>query len=277
MKDLIICIAPYPGEKQEEKFPGKMNVSEEVIRSCKAGASLAHLHVRDESGLQTTDTRWFQRDIEKIIEGCSIIIEGSTGGAPEHTLSERCVSFTVPGLEMGSLNLGSVNMFDGVYNNKMDDIRFYAQELKKKHLKPFLDYFDLSHLTSLSKLKKESLVSSPNVFGLIFDVPNALPYKEKYLDFILEDLPEESVWFLVRHHSKGAKDFMSAIERGGHIRVGYEDSPFLSNGQRARSNAELVADIAEAAEKAGRHVVTPERARGIMGINRENSNSGSGK
>jgi 3-keto-5-aminohexanoate cleavage enzyme len=97
MDELIICVAPYPGEKQEEKFPGKTDVPEEVIRSHNAGASIAHLHVRDENDLQTTDLQWFQRDVNKIHSACPIIIEGSTGGAPEHTLQERCLSFRVPG------------------------------------------------------------------------------------------------------------------------------------------------------------------------------------
>ena len=141
MKELIICVAPYPGEKQEEKFLGRMDVAQEVIACYNAGASIAHLHARDESGLQTTDTRWFRRDIEEITAATPMIIEASTGGAPEHTLAERCVSFTVPGVEMGSLNLGSVNMFGGVYRNSISDIRFYAQELKSRNLTPFLDCF----------------------------------------------------------------------------------------------------------------------------------------
>ena len=266
MKEMMICVAPYPGEKQEEKFPGKMNIAEEVVHSCAAGASIAHLHVRDDSGFQTTDTRLFKRSVEEIKEQCSVVIEGSTGGAPEHTLAERCVSFTVPGIEMGSLNLGSINMFDGVYNNKIDDIIFYAKELKKRDLKPFLNSFDLSHLHSLQKLKNNGLISPPYVIGLIFDVPNALPYRNKYLDYLLEEVPEESMWFLVRHHAKGSNDFKTAIERGGHVRIGYEDGPFLSDGRRARSNVQLVEEIVDAAEKAGRHVVIPDRAREIMGI-----------
>jgi 3-keto-5-aminohexanoate cleavage enzyme len=124
MDELIICVAPYPGEKQEEKFSGKMNLPEDVIRSCKAGAAIAHLHVRDEAGLQTINTHKFQKDLAEIKASCPIIIEGSTGGAPEHTLEERCISFTVPGVEMGSLNLGSVNMFADVYKNPIGDIRF---------------------------------------------------------------------------------------------------------------------------------------------------------
>ena len=268
MEELIICVAPYPGEKQEEKFPGEMDVTEEVIRSYNAGASIAHLHVRDEDGLQTTDTQWFQRDVEKIHTACPMIIEASTGGAPEHTLAQRCVSFTVAGVEMGSLNLGSINMFGGVYRNPISDMRFYAQELRKRNLKPFLDCFDLSHFSYVERLEEESLISPPYAVGLVFDIPDTLPYRDRYLDTFLQERPDDSVWFLIRHHARGVKSFMRALEEGGHVRVGYEDGPFLSNGQRARSNAELVEDVVKAAEEVGRKVVGPDRAREIMGMER---------
>jgi len=266
MEELIICVAPCPGEKQEEKFPGQMDVAEEVISSCNAGASIAHLHVRDEEGLQTTDTQWYQRDVEKILSACPMIIEASTGGAPEHTLAERCVSFKVPGVEMGSLNLGSINMFGGVYRNPMSDTRFYARQLKKRGLKPFLDCFDLSHFGCIDRLEGEELISPPYTFGLIFDVPDALDYSDKYLEIFLDELPDDSIWFMVRHHGQGANGFTKALEKGGHVRIGYEDGPFLSDGSRARSNAELVEDIVKTAENVGRKIVAPDRAREIMGI-----------
>ena len=59
---------------------------------------------------------------------------------------------------------------------------------------------------------------------------------------------------------------MRALEKGGHVRVGYEDGPFLSSGERARSNAELVEEVARAARSVGREVVAPDKARMIMGI-----------
>jgi len=266
MKEIMICVAPYPGEKQEEKFPGKMDVADEAIRSCNAGACIAHLHVRNENGLQTTDTKYFRRDCEKIHSQCSIIIEGSTGGAPEHTLSERCVSFTVENVEMGSLNLGSINMFSDVYKNPLPDIIFYAKELQKRKLKPFIDCFDLSHFSSFTRLEKLNLIHPPYTVGLVFDIPDSLPYNDRYLDLFLQEIPSDCVWFLVRHHAKGAESFVKAIELGGHIRVGYEDGPFLANGNRARSNADLVSEVAEFAEKMGRNVVSPDRAREIMGM-----------
>lgn len=266
MDELMICVAPYAGEKQEEKFPGKMNLPEEVFRCYHAGASIVHLHVRDEYGNQTIDPTVFQRSIEQIRSKCSVIIEGSTGGLPEHTLQERCVSFTVPGIEMGSLNLGSVNLFGGVYQNPMSDIRFYARELKKRNIKPFSCVFDLSMFHNAERLEEEGLISPPYTFNFVFDMPDSIPFKMRTLDVFLDFLPKNSSWFLTRHHSKGWEGFQAALERGGHVRVGYEDGPFLSTGKRAQSNAELVEEVSRVAQLFGRRVVSPDRAREILGI-----------
>jgi 3-keto-5-aminohexanoate cleavage enzyme len=266
MDELIICVAPYPSEHQDEKFPGRMDVAREVIRCHDSGASLAHLHVRDDDGNQVTDTRWFARDIRRIKESCPMIIEGSTGGAPEHTLAQRCVSFTVPGVDMGSLNLGSVNMFGGVFQNSWPDMRYYAGELRRHGLTPFLDVFDLSHFSGVTRLETEGLLSAPYVFGLVFGTPDTLPYSDRYLAIFAAELPAGCTWFLTRHQPEGSHGFMKAIEMGGHVRVGFENGPFLGDGTRATSNAQLVDDIAEAARHVGRKVVCPDRAREIMGL-----------
>lgn len=266
MEELIICVAPYPGEKQEEKFPGKMDLPEEVLRCYNAGASIVHLHVRDEDGNQTTDPTVFRRDVERIRSKCPVIIEGSTGGLPEHTLQERSQSFTVPGIEMGSLNLGSVNLFGGVYQNPMSDIRFYAQELKKRNIKPFLCVFDLSMFYNVERLQRDGLICPPYAYNFVFDMPDSLPFSAKALNIFLDYLPKDSHWFLTRHHSKGWEGFRLALERGGHVRVGYEDGPFLSSGKRAQSNSELVEEVSKAAQSLGRSVVSPDRAREMLGI-----------
>jgi len=262
----MICVAPYPGEKQEEKFPGRLNLPDEAFRCYNAGASIIHLHVRDEKGNQSTDPAFFRRNIQKIHAQCPVIIEGSTGGLPEHTLQERCVSFTVEGIELGSLNLGSVNLFGGVYQNSMSDIRFYAQELKQRGIKPFFCIFDLSMFHNAERLEREGLVSPPYAFNFVFDMPDSIPFSGRTLDVFLNFLPKGAHWFMTRHHSRGWEGFRLALERGGHVRVGYEDGPFLASGQRAQSNAELVEEIVQAARSLGRKVVEPQRTRAILGL-----------
>src|SRR5262245_38701668 len=128
--EIMIALAPVPGEKQEEKYPGALDVADETIRCEAAGAAIVHLHARDENLLQSVDPTLFAEQLRSIREACPIIIEGSTGGAPEHTLDQRCATFTVPEVEMGSLNLGSINMFDGVYQNRYQDICFYSRKLR---------------------------------------------------------------------------------------------------------------------------------------------------
>ena len=266
MDDLIICVAPCPGDNQNERFPGRMDVPEEVLRCYNAGASTVHLHVRDDEGIQTTDTTLFRAQVKKIRSSTGVVIEGSTGGTPEHTLAERCVSLSVPGIEMGSLNMGSVNMAGGVYQNPMSEIRYYANEINKNHIKPSMCLFDLSMVYNAERLKEEGLLTGVRVYNLVLDVPDALPYSREILWFLVDRLPGEGVWFLTRHHAPGLLGFQQALEMGGHVRVGYEDGPFLRNGKRARSNAELVEEIAEAARDVGRKVVDPERAREIFGL-----------
>ena len=267
MKDeLIINLAPVPGEKQEEKYPGRLDVAAEAIQCEAAGAAIVHLHARDENHLQSVDPTLFARQVKQIREACPMIIEGSTGGAPEHTLDQRCATFTVPEVELGSLNLGSINMFDGVYQNRYEDIRFYARKLREHGITPIMPVFDLSHLINFQRLLEDGEISRPYVFEFVFDVPNALPYTDRYLDLFVGHLPPEAIWFCVRHHQKGAADLRRVMDLGGHLRVGYEDSPFLSDGRRARTNVELVEDAVRQAEKAGFRVVRAERAREIIGL-----------
>ena len=250
--EIVICVAPVPGEKQVEKFPGRLNVPAEIIACEAAGAAIAHLHARDREHLQTVAPDVFVDDLRKVRAACPIIIEGSTGGAPGHTLEQRCVTFTVPEVEMGSLNLGSVNMFDGVYQNRYDDIVFYARKLREHGIVPTMPIFDLSHLINYERLVEAGDLTPPYVFEFVFDVPGALPYTERYLNLFVEHLPKGANWFVACHHQRGAGYVRRAMELGGHIRVGFEDGPFLTNGKRARSNLELVEDAIEEAQKVGR-------------------------
>lgn len=264
--EIMITVAPVPGEKQEERFPGHLDVADEAIRCEATGAAIVHLHARDENLLQSVDPTLFARQVRQVRKACPMIIEGSTGGAPEHTLDQRCATFTVPEVELGSLNLGSINMFDGVYQNRYEDICFYARKLREARIVPVMPIFDLSHLINYQRLVEDEELGRPHVFEFVFDVPSALPYTGQYLNLFVDHLPADAIWFCVRHHQRGAADLRRVMELGGHIRVGYEDGPFLSNGQRARNNAELVADAVEQAQIAGRTVVGPDRAREIIGL-----------
>jgi 3-keto-5-aminohexanoate cleavage enzyme len=266
VEDLIICVAPCPGEKQAERFPGDLDTVEEVVASVAAGAAIAHLHARDRQQLQTTDPRRLVHDVETIKSRVDVIVEASTGGAPEHTLAERCASFAVPGIELGTLNLGSINMYDSVYQNPASDIEHYACELQARSIKPINVIFDLSHASALDRVLNEFPQPAPPIVGFVFDVPHTLPYQRRYLDLLRSEVPPGAPWFLTRYHARGAAAFHDALEDGGHVRVGFEDGPFLSTGRRATSNAALVTDIVDAARVLGRPIASAARARELLGL-----------
>jgi 3-keto-5-aminohexanoate cleavage enzyme len=266
MSELVICCAPAPGEKQTEKFPGRLDQAAELIACHRAGAAIGHMHARDAELMQTVDVRLFREQVQRIRSATDMIIEGSTGGAPEHTLDQRCATFTVAEVEMGSLNLGSVNMYDGVYQNRYEDIVFYARKLREHRILPIMPVFDLSHMSNFDRLVEDAEIAPPYLLEFVFDVPAALPYRDQYLDMFVKHLPPGAQWFCVRHHQRGVSDLGRVLELGGHIRVGFEDSPFLSDGTRARNNIELVEDAVAVAQKLGRRVVGPARAREILGL-----------
>jgi 3-keto-5-aminohexanoate cleavage enzyme len=263
---IIICCAPVPGEKQREKHPGPLDPAAELIECHRIGAAIGHLHARDDRHRQSVDVALFRRQCGQIRSATDMIIEGSTGGAPEHTLEQRAVTFTVPLVEMGSLNLGSVNMYDGVYQNRFEDICFYATKLRSHFILPIMPVFDLSHLINFRRLIDAGHLSSPFVFEFVWDVPNAIPYSEQYLKLFHDHLPSRSVWFSVRYHQKGVRDLWKVIDMGGHVRCGFEDSPYLSDGRKARNNMELVEDCVKWVERAGRKPASSAQARELLGL-----------
>ena len=190
MNNEMMIAWPRSGEKQEEKFPGPLDVPQEMIRCEAAGAAIGHLHARDEHLLQSVDPRTV----------CDPHPAGSRGQPHDHRGLDRrrarahaainAVSpFTVPEVEMGSFNLGSINMFDGVYQNRYEDIAFYARKLREAGIVPTMPIFDLSHLINYQRLVEDGELRPPYVFEFVFDVPYALPYTDRYLDLFVDHLP----------------------------------------------------------------------------------------
>lgn len=91
-------------------------LAQEILASVEHGAAIVHLHVRDQQSL-TPDTRDFQATIDCVMRHSDLIIQASTGGVSAMSIAERCAPLTCPGVEMASLNVGSVNLGDVVYFN----------------------------------------------------------------------------------------------------------------------------------------------------------------
>jgi len=247
-------------------------IAQEVIDAHAAGASIAHLHVWDHDGQPTGDLGAFHRTIARIREGCDIIIEGSTGGVGDLTAAERCVSLHAD-IEMASLNVGSVNYDQGVYVNSPDDVRFWASEMARRHIKPDIAVFEVGMIQNALRLADEGLLKPPYLFSFVLGQTGALPATPKNLLFLAESVPDGAVWGAAGHGGADLPMSSLAMMIGGHARAGFEDNPYYAPKRAATSNAELVRRLVRIAGELGRPVATPAQARGMLGLADRQANS----
>jgi 3-keto-5-aminohexanoate cleavage enzyme len=270
-RKVIIAVAPVA--HMEKKIPeGAKNpvlaedIAAQVIACAQAGASLAHLHVRDETGRQIGDLSYFSKTIDLIRAHSDIVLQGSTGGLSTLSLEERSVSVDEPRVQMASLNMGSTNFGEGVYINTWPDIRYWAEKMRKAKVVPELEIFDLSMIESVLQLADEGILEKPLHFNFSLGFKGALSATADNIFRLKQALAPGSGWSFIH---EGMKDFSllaAAVGCGASgIRVGYEDGFYLSPGEIG-TNAHLVAKAASMVRAMGFEVASCAEAREMLGI-----------
>jgi len=269
MKPLILTAALVGAELSRKEQPSLPLSPEEIARSgleaVQAGASVLHVHVRDEQGRPTCSLEVFREVIRLIRRQADPILQVSTGGAIGDGEEERLRVLDC-GPDMASLSTGSVNFGDEVFLNPRPFIERLARAMLEKNIKPELEIFDAAMLETGLKLVERGLVKPPPHFQFVLGVPGGLGASERNLKFLVEGLPEGSTWSLsaIGRHQFPMMEF--ALAWGGHVRVGFEDNIYLEKGVLAKSNAELVTKMVSLAAKFGRPVATIEESRKILNL-----------
>jgi 3-keto-5-aminohexanoate cleavage enzyme len=269
-RKIIVAVAPT-GKKIKPPAVNPLtpeDVARQVIACEKAGASMVHLHVRDQRGKQTEDLTDFSATLDLIRNDSDIVIQGSTGGLTDLTLEQRCVALDDARVEVASLNLGSINFGEDVYVNRMPDIRYWARRMEETRVVPELEIFAAGMLPAYMQLVEEGVLKPPYSIGFVLGVRWALPANPETLFFMKTLLPEKDVPWGVIH--AGMQDFSllaTAIGVGASVvRVGFEDSAFYAPGKAALTNAELVERIVSLVRQMGNEVASCDEAREILGI-----------
>lgn len=268
MKKMVITCALCGAETSREDNPNlpltPQELAEDAFKAYKAGASIIHLHVRDKDGLATMDTAIFKETMDLIKEKCDVVIEVTTGGAVGDSDEERMKVLELRP-EMASLDCGTVNFGDEYIVNTIPTMKNFAKKMKEYGIRPTLECFDLSHITSANRLIKEGLIEPPFHFGFVLNVPGAAKYDVETLDFFVRRLPEGS--FFTAMGIGGRASLLShygALSLNGFIRVGFEDNIYYSKGVLAKSNAQLVERAVRIAKEGGYEIATPADVREIL-------------
>ncbi|MGC8485243.1 MAG: 3-keto-5-aminohexanoate cleavage protein [Candidatus Baltobacteraceae bacterium] len=268
MQPLIVTCAPVGAELSPEQTPHlavtPKQLGEVAAEVAQAGASLIHVHCRNDDGTNTHDVARFQAAYEAIRANSDLIVQFSTGGAIGMTPQERAAVLQLRP-EMATLTCGSVNFGDEIFENSFPIMRAIARAMKEYGVRPELEIFDKGHLANARRLAAEGVLSLPQHVDFVLGVPGALEASVENLCDLLRDLPEGCTWSVAGIGRAQLPMAMAAIAMGGHVRVGLEDNIYYSKGRLA-TNGELVARIVRIAAEAGRPVATPAQAREILSL-----------
>jgi 3-keto-5-aminohexanoate cleavage enzyme len=272
MEKLIITVAPtgsVPRKKDTPYVPVTPDEIAETASLCEQeGASVIHLHCRDENENPTSDQRIFMETVDKIRKLTNLIVMASTSGVAGKSDEERAQPLaTKP--EMASLTTGSLN-FAGrkpsvVYVNTWETVTFLANRMLNANIKPELEAFDLGFISQGVKLVEQKLVKEPPHFQLVMGVDGGIPATFDNLLHMVRQLPEKSTFSVAGIGRWQLPMTTAAIVLGGHVRVGLEDNIYYSKGKLA-ANREFVARMRRIAKSMQRDVASPDEARKILGL-----------
>jgi len=237
-----------------------------ALAAGRAGAAVIHLHARWPDGRPSQEAAHFREIVDRIRQaGSDLVLQCSTGGAVGMPLEERLGSL-VPGAEMGTLNMGTMNFGDQVFVNSRPDIVEVARRLAARGLVAECEVYDAGMVDTLRWLLAEGHLAAPYHVQFVLGVPGGLSASERNLRFLVESLPEPAHWSVAgigRHELPMAE---VALRLGGHVRVGLEDNLFLAKGVLASGSDQLVEAAAGLAAAAGRPLATPAQARALLGV-----------
>jgi uncharacterized protein (DUF849 family) len=242
---------------------------ESTQQAYEAGASLVHIHVRNDDETPSSDPERFAQVQEGIRRHCpGMIIQFSTGGRGRDPAQRGSALHLRP--DMASLSTGSVNFPTIVYENHTSFVEGLAGTMKQHEIRPEIEIFDLSHLHGARRLIAQGLMDERPHVQFVMGVQNALPAEEHLLDILLGELRRvmpQATWTAAgigRHQSRVME---WALARGADaVRTGLEDNIRVTKERLVSSNAELVELAVLAIERHGRRAATPDEARRLLGL-----------
>lgn len=263
MRKVIISVAPVAGDA---KRADPEEIAREAIAASKVGAALVHLHVREKDGRLTRDVTHFEDTIERIHAGSDMIIQGSTGGVSDMTIEERCAPLDCRLVEMSSLNAGSVNLGDLVYRNPYSEIKYCTERCVKSGVLPEIEVFELGMIHNMELIAQEMKLPDPVLFNMVLGHKGGCPATPKTLALFSQYMPAGALWGVTHYGRREDFSILSAAVGLGAclVRIGFEDSAYITADRKVETNAELVARMAEIVTAMGLKVATPVEAREML-------------
>lgn len=269
----IITVATtgaWPTKKNNPNLPmTPSEIAEEIYQCWKAGAAVAHIHVRDDEGRGTMDHRKFEETVGLIRahKDCDIILNLTTAGEAGAGEERRMEHLRTLRPEMASYDCGSMNMQHAfLADNSPSFLEKLGRTMQETGTKPEIEIFDLGMLYEALYYVKQGILCAPLHFQLVLGTAGGMPATVENLVFLHSKLPEGCTWGAFGVGKQSMPIMLTTIALGGQIRVGMEDNVMLRKGVLARSNVDFVLQAKRLLEGSGCSAATPNEAREILGL-----------
>ena len=267
---------------------------DEILAAHDAGATVAHLHVRDpETGMPNADQDIFLEIATEVKKHCDIILCTTTGGRLGEPVEKRVQVVTTLKPELASLNAGSLNFAlfhvkdkikewkyawekhylelteDFIFPNTFKTMREFLERFDASNTKPEFEIYDVGMINNLAFALQAGWARKPVYLQFVMGILGGIPASPENLVFLVETARKAIGDFEFSVCAAGKYQFPMATQSfllGGHARVGLEDNLYISRGKLAKSNADQVKKVIRIAHELELEPATPEEGRKILGL-----------
>ena len=281
---IVTCAVTGAGDtlgKHPEVPVTPEQISNAAIAAAKAGASVAHIHVRDpETGLGSRDINLFKQVVERIRDSeTDVVINLTAGMGGDWVPSEENPSMPGPGTDMigpeerlahvkeihpeiCSLDCGTMNFGNGneIYISPPGYLREMASMIQEWGVKPELEVFELGQIRFAKQMIREGLINEPPMFQICLGIPWGAEQTVDSMKVMKDELPTNASWASFGIGRMQMPMAAAAVAMGGNVRVGLEDNLYLEKGVLA-SNDQLVTRVIEIIHRMGSRVLSPQETR----------------
>ena len=260
--------AVTPKSKNEHLPVTPQEIAEDAINVWKKGASVVHLHMRDENQLGTMDKARFAETVARIRDNTDLVINLTSSGGSYEQDEERFQHIIELKPELATFDTGTFNWLPGgIFPNSAEFLRKLGKAMMGNGVKPEIEIFDFGMINAALYFQEKEHVLPEGSLHLQFCLgvlgqAKATPYN---LSRMVELIPDSFTWSAFGIGSGHMPILYTAIALGGNVRVGLEDNIYYSKGVLA-TNSMLVERAAQAIRDYGNEVATPDDAREILGL-----------
>ena len=255
-------------------------IAKSAIESAQAGASIVHIHVREEDGTPSRRLELYKEVVDRIRSSdIDVVLNLTTGMGGDLDIGEKNPLEFGPLTDMTNvmerianadqllpeictLDCGTLNFGDGsvITVNTPRDLRKAAKKLQEIKVKPEIEAFDLGNMWFGAQLYQEGLLSDPPMFQMCLGIPWGAPATPLAMQAMKDIMPKEAVWSGFAISRNEMPYVAQTVVMGGNPRVGLEDNLYISKGKLA-TNPQLVEKARRIVEDLGASIMTPQETR----------------